>query len=116
MAGLGWEPPFTSHGPLTGFSHGTAGISWALLELAAKTGEQRFQAAALSGIAYERALFSASAGNWPDLRVPDTDANPEPGVFPVAWCHGAPGIGLARLLCRRLVDNPQIDGEIQAAL
>jgi type 2 lantibiotic biosynthesis protein LanM len=117
--GLGWEPPFANLGPLTGFSHGAAGISWSLLELAAQTGEERFRTAGLSGIAYERSLFSAKAGNWPDLRVPDTAPTQVPMETPsfmVAWCHGAPGIGLARLLCRRLLDDPLFDAEIETAL
>jgi lantibiotic modifying enzyme len=32
------------------------------------------------------------------------------------WCHGATGIGLARLGCRGLIDDPEIEGEIEAAL
>lgn len=116
--GLGWESSFANNGPLTGFSHGAAGISWALLELAARTGEERFRTAALKGIAYERSLFSAEAGNWPDLRVPDDclKQGAENTFFPVAWCHGAPGIGLGRLLCRRLENDPQFDAEIEVAL
>ena len=117
--GIGWQPPFASHGPLTGFSHGAAGISWALIELAAQTGEQRFRTAALSGIAYERSLFCADAGNWPDLRLPDSESQQEStqaGEFSVAWCHGAPGIGLARLLCRRHINDPRFDAEIETAL
>jgi type 2 lantibiotic biosynthesis protein LanM len=113
--GLGWEPPFANHAPLTGFSHGTAGISWALLQLAANTGEERFRTAALGGIAYERSLFSAKAENWLDMRVHDTDPTQVP-EFPVGWCHGAPGIGLSRLLCRRLLHDPLFDAEIETAL
>ena len=115
--GLGWKSSFPCHGPLTGFSHGAAGISWALLELAAQTGEDRFRTAALGGIAYERGVFSADVENWPDLRVVDTDSNQAQTVpFAVAWCHGAPGIGLARMRCRRLLDDPIFDSEIHAAL
>jgi len=114
--GLGWDAPARGLGPLAGFSHGAAGISWALLELAAQTHQDRFRNAALGGLAYERSLFSAEAENWPDLR----DANragesSKPPPFPVAWCHGAPGIGLARLSCRRF-DVPEVDQEIEAAL
>jgi len=116
--GFGWEPAFATHAPLAGFSHGAAGISWALLELFALTGEERFRTAALGGIAYERSLFCAETGNWPDLRVPDGEPNevPKPPEFPIAWCHGAPGIGMARLLCRRLLRDPTLDEEIETAL
>jgi type 2 lantibiotic biosynthesis protein LanM len=117
--GIGWQPTFAAHGPLTGFSHGAAGISWALLELAAHSGGERFRNAAVGGIAYERSLFCAAEGNWPDLRLPDTDPMreaPEAREFPVAWCHGAPGIALARLLCRQLMEDPRFDAEIESAL
>src|SRR5205085_438597 len=69
---VGWDWPYPSCGPLTGYSHGAAGIAWALLELAARAGADRFRPAALGAIAYERSLFSAEAGNWPDLRLFDT--------------------------------------------
>ena len=45
--GLAWPTPMEAKAPLTGFSHGTAGIAWALLELAVLTGDDRFRAAAL---------------------------------------------------------------------
>ena len=66
--GIGWLPKGLGTRPLAGFSHGAAGIAWALLELAAWSGEERFRAAAHAAIAYERTLFSAEAGNWLDLR------------------------------------------------
>lgn len=117
--GLAWDSPFPARGPLTGFSHGAAGIAWALLELAAATGENRFRTAGLGGIAYERSLFSTEAGNWPDLRLLERGRKAErdePAPFQVAWCHGAPGIGLARLLCRPHVAEPFLDEEIKAAV
>jgi type 2 lantibiotic biosynthesis protein LanM len=116
--GLGWPSPFPCSGPLTGFSHGAAGISWALLELAAWTGDERFRSAALGGIAYERSQFSPEANNWPDLRLPDSgksSAEAEPPSFFNGWCHGAPGIGLARLLCLPHLDDPLLRPEIEAA-
>ena len=54
--GLGWVTPIAPR-PLAGFSHGAAGIAWALLDLAAETGEERFHEAALGAVAYERSLF-----------------------------------------------------------
>lgn len=107
--------------PLTGFSHGTAGIAWALLELAALTGEERFWTTALAAIDYERSLFSHKVGNWPDLRVFEdpgkvTKNNHKEEEFMIAWCHGAPGIGLARLSMLQHVDNVDIRAEIDAAL
>jgi lantibiotic modifying enzyme len=77
-------------------------MAWALLELASFTGEERFKTTAMDAIAYERSLFSPEAGNCPDLRdFVDTQrggaANNgrDKQKFMMAWCHGAPGIGLA---------------------
>ncbi len=117
--GIGWLPKGIASKPLTGFSHGTAGMAWALLELAALTGEDRFRAAALNALEYERSLFSPAEGNWPDLRdcrASGLAAEKDSPNFSMAWCHGAPGIGLARLLCQRHLDNSYIQSEIDAAL
>jgi type 2 lantibiotic biosynthesis protein LanM len=93
---------------LGGFAHGAAGIAWALLELAAATGEEKFRAAALEAIEYDRSLFSKDHDNWLDLR--------EDGVCATAWCHGAPGIGLARLSALRHFNDATMHGEISIAV
>jgi type 2 lantibiotic biosynthesis protein LanM len=117
--GLGWISESVASEPLTGFSHGGAGIACALLELAAATDDGRFRSAALAAIDYERSLFSPSEGNWPDLRNPEIsrlNASRVEANFATAWCHGAPGIGLGRLLCLRHLDDTQVRSEIDAAL
>jgi lantibiotic biosynthesis protein len=84
--------------PLTGLSHGAAGMALALLELYAVSGRDDFLKLAREAIAYEDAFYSASAGNWLDVRFPFDIAGAEPlGRFQIAWCHGAPGIALTRL-------------------
>lgn len=98
---------------LTGFSHGAGGNAYALLRLFEATGEQRYKEAAEEAIRYERALFSPEQANWPDLREAGDDS--EPG-FMVAWCHGAPGIGLARLGGLRVLDSPRVREEIDVAM
>ncbi len=117
--GIGWMPKFGGTKPLTGFSHGAAGIAWALLELAAVTGEERFRKAALDAIAYERSLFRPEVSNWPDLRdfaATIQGNNNNQHTCMTAWCHGAPGIGLARLRCLQHLDDTEIRSEINAAL
>ena len=47
--------------------------------------------AAAECIAFENSSYDAARNNWPDLR-----GDGEPG-WPCQWCHGAPGIGLARI-------------------
>lgn len=118
--GVGWTASPDAK-PLTGLSHGAAGISCALLELSAATGEIRFERAALRAIAYERAVFSPKDDNWPDLRAPEGPDAPEPGGedrrFVAAWCHGAPGIGLGRLRAlKHLKDGAAVQAEIEAAV
>ena len=124
--GIGWIVPAATTRPLTGFSHGGAGIAWALLELAGLSGEERFRTAALAALAYERSVFSPEAGNWPDFRELG-DVEPATGdrgegrperqpVYMTAWCHGAPGIGLARLKMLPLLDDATIREEIHGAL
>jgi type 2 lantibiotic biosynthesis protein LanM len=118
-AGLAWTVPGVGPRPLTGFSHGAAGLAWALLRLAGATGDERFRQTALGGIAYERSLFSPAAGNWPDLRdLPGLRSNDGDGRehMLTAWCHGAPGIGLARLDTVSLLDDHAVRQEIETAL
>jgi type 2 lantibiotic biosynthesis protein LanM len=112
--GIGWITPGAVARPLSGFSHGTAGIAWALASLARATGDERFRAAARSALRYERTLFLPAVANWSDLReMYQSKADDE---LMVAWCHGASGIALARLLTRPLLDDPEIDEEIEIAL
>ncbi|MCC5632951.1 type 2 lantipeptide synthetase LanM family protein [Nostoc sphaeroides CHAB 2801] len=93
----------------TGFSHGAAGIAYALLRLYKTTQEPNFLEAAEEAIAYERNLFSPNAGNWQDVRA-------EKPSFITSWCHGAPGIGLGRLGSLEILDTPEIRQEIAVAL
>lgn len=118
-SGIGWLTPMTGDKPLAGFSHGVAGISLMLLALESITGEERFRTAALQGIAYERSLLSAEMGNWPDLRKldgVDVSGDEYEKNFMLAWCHGAPGVGISRLSSLRYVDNEAIREEIEVAL
>jgi type 2 lantibiotic biosynthesis protein LanM len=116
--GLAWPPHVPARAPLTGFSHGAAGMSWALLELAGRTGDARFRTPALDALTYERSLFSPTASNWPDFRLEEGATPPDgaPDEFFLSWCHGAPGIGLARLQALRHVKDPTLRTEIDAAL
>ncbi len=102
---------------LLGLAHGGSGIACALAALGAASGRAAFTDAALAALAYERGHFQPDQGNWPDLRdfVPrGADGRP---VCMLAWCHGAPGIGLARLYLHRLLpDEPSILVEAETAI
>jgi type 2 lantibiotic biosynthesis protein LanM len=82
-----------SSGPLAlnGMSHGAAGFAYALASLSAATGRQEFAEAASQCVAFENSSFDEQRSNWPDLRDP---AGPS---WTCQWCHGASGIGIARI-------------------
>lgn len=111
--GLGWKSGKDSM--LTGFSHGAAGIAFALLRLFDATGQEKYKDAALKAILYENSQFSEIAGNWYDLR--DGDWSEAAGKrFMVSWCHGAPGIGLGRAATLSLHDTRAVRADIVTAL
>ena len=105
---------WTSHSeqPLTGFSHGAAGIAFALARLSEASGRSDFLEAAREAVAYEDALFSVEEANWPDLRPHP----PASGGVLSSWCHGASGIGLARLGGLDVLDTPRVRADIEAAM
>lgn len=104
-----------SDAPLAGMAHGAAGISMALLRLSAAASDPSFAQAALEGMKYERSLFDPVRGGWPDLRQGAVGPTAQRPVL-CRWCHGAPGIGLARLGAFHLASDAQIQGEIDAAI
>jgi type 2 lantibiotic biosynthesis protein LanM len=105
---LAWPTPGGRHS--TGFSHGAAGIAYALVRLYTATKDACLLAAAREGLAYEDCAFLPEAGNWADELV---DGEP---TSLTTWCHGAPGIGLARLGGLLGLDTAHIREEIEIAL
>ncbi len=93
-----WLTVDPKHG-LTGYSHGAAGISLALLELFITTKQDKYKEAAFFGFSYEKELFNHQEANWPDLREQDGKSQPICGEM---WCHGAPGIALSRLRAHQI--------------
>lgn len=86
-----WNQFSSRQGPLNGISHGAAGFAYALSSLSAETGREDFAVAAYECIVYENSSYDADRGNWPDLRDDPIEC------WPCQWCHGAVGIGLARV-------------------
>lgn len=103
---------------LAGFSHGTAGIAWAFLELFAATNSNQYEQAALKAFEYEKSLFSEHHGNWPDLRNAENDLQKKVvnNYASVAWCHGAPGIGLSRLRAFEITGSEEFKTETSIAV
>jgi len=106
VGGRAW--PTISGKLIAGFSHGAAGIAYALLKLYEITADEVLRKAAQDAIFYEMNLFDPQEGNWPDLRI-------EEG-FMTSWCHGAPGIALARLGSQSILLNDAIQNDINRGL
>lgn len=99
-------------GCLCGFSHGASGVAAALGRLWARTGARRHLDGVRRCLDFEDRGYDAETANWRDLR----SARPS-GMR--AWCHGAPGVGLARiaLLDAGLGDHdPRIARDLKRAL
>jgi hypothetical protein len=134
--GLSWATMRSSSiRNLCGYAHGAAGMGHGLLELYAATGEGQYRYAAEQAFLYERAFFSEPNNNWPDLRHTElgeyqfegrmdelrermrsnNPLPPQPPRYMSAWCHGAPGIGFARLRAYQLLGDPLYLEEARAS-
>jgi type 2 lantibiotic biosynthesis protein LanM len=116
QAGHGWFINVKTTIPITGFAHGAAGIGWALLELAARTGNEKYRAAAIEGMLYESSQYSPEARNWAD-NAGGAELGSRNGFGPsMAWCYGAPGIGMARAAALKHIDHPVVAQDLERAL
>jgi lantibiotic modifying enzyme len=106
-AGLGGE----EH--LTGYAHGAAGISAALLEVYATCSKKRYLSAAMQAIDFECQSFDKKRRNWPDLRRRYSGIPP---IFGDAWCHGSAGILLSRISAARFSSSQGLQDDIKLAL
>ena len=135
-AGWCWTAQPMCDRRLTGYAHGASGAIHAMVELYAATGDGRYRYAAEQGLAYERSFFDARQENWPDFRSRDVSSYyydhrlPElqamlrsgwrrerpPLGYMMAWCHGAPGIALARMRAYEVLGAAHLADEARAAL
>lgn len=98
---------------LAGFSHGAAGMIYALSQLYELTSDERYRKAAAEAQAYEDSLFDEEKQNWPNLLLPLKDGGFD---FWNSWCHGAPGIGLSRLGSSSCLDSAALNTDVGRAL
>ncbi|MEY2925817.1 MAG: hypothetical protein RL367_294, partial [Pseudomonadota bacterium] len=97
-------PPRHGDRPLTGFSHGAAGMGFALLHIGAEFGHNDLISAGYSAFDYEDSQFDPVIHGYPDLReIVAKDRHSDSG----AWCHGAPGIALSRIAMPYHLRRPQ---------
>lgn len=107
----------TSQVALSGLAHGASGFAMAFARLYEATRKPLYREIALSALAYENTLFDPASQNWEDRRDYVVKERDGQTWCSVAWAHGAPGIGLARLaLLRAGIDTPQIRKELDIAL
>src|SRR5699024_538068 len=79
---------------IAGFSHGLAGVSYALGKLYKMTNYKDHISIIDNLIEVENNYYNGDIENWIDLRSEDIlNSNNSP----IHWCHGATGIGLSRL-------------------
>ena len=109
--GAGWP---SVEGPmLAGFAHGASGVATALLRLHQVQPDTRLLDAARAGLLFEGALYSPEQRNW---WVPGASVGGVGRVFMTAWCHGAPGIALARMEALRAVSDLSLQEDLDVAL
>jgi len=94
--GAYWPNAADPGAALTGFSHGASGIAMALGRYGMLKNDKGSLDLARAALRFERSTIDPERGEWPDLR-PHGCSKHGHQSFPYAWCHGAPGIGLARL-------------------
>jgi len=110
--GIYWERSRENIGGLCGYAHGASGVGHAFLELYSCTNKSQYLWVAEQTFRYEDYLFREN-GFWPDLRQGRFREEDEKKHFDAfmaknnkfftqginfdRWCHGAAGIGLARL-------------------
>lgn len=89
--GLYWDylPQYTQ--PLCGFSHGCSGVGFLFIQLGNYFKNNAFYYIAEQAFLYESQFYSRKYNNWLDLRKGFENSDLD------AWCHGAVGIGLARI-------------------
>lgn len=131
-SGIYWDPSPRIIRGLCGLAHGASGIGYTFLELGRYFEDPTYYSIAAQSFLYESAYYDRSTGNWPDFRkgignredyldhrlaflsgdraffTTPSDMN--------AWCHGAAGIGLARLRSVELTGEPIHEREARKAI
>lgn len=130
--GIFWEKEACHITGLCGFAHGNAGIGLALIETGKYFGINTLVETGLLAFQYENNHYDKKWRNWPDYRkgiysnedqemfiaayrTADKDYFTTPANM-TAWCHGAPGVLLARYRAIQLLGENAIctDNNISA--
>ncbi|ASZ12711.1 hypothetical protein KTO58_10905 [Chitinophaga pendula] len=132
--GLKWDPIKHAYDSLTGFSHGVAGIAFALLQTARCFNSTGLLYLAEQALAYEMQYYDHDRNNWMDLRIgaqrlrnihdqlgPQLASWQLQYFYPTmsdvnTWAHGAAGSGLSRLYAWEMTGNNSYLEQATAAL
>ncbi len=99
--------------PLVGLAHGGSGIAYALSKLFQASKKTAYRTVAIETIAFESQYYSPARQNWQDRRAWLKQRGADQWNT-VAWCSGAPGIGLARSRIQTLLEL-DLDLDLRAA-
>lgn len=100
---------------LQGFSHGISGIAFALGRLTDAADDPRYAEAARESLALEHDCYVPDERNWRDLRDGiDSASDGQSGAL--TWCHGRPGIGLARLGLSATIGGDRLRRDVDRAI
>ena len=85
----------SSNWAISGSGHGQSGVASALSLAGKRLGRQDIIDFAYSGFEFERGIYNAKIGAWPDRRSGEASE-----TYLTGYCSGAPGIGLNALEIR----------------
>lgn len=104
---------------LTGYGHGAAGFAHAFAELYQLTNDESYLKVVDEIIRYEDEHYNKEQQNWPDFRNfagQYFQPQQKQQVCGLAWCHGAPGIGLSRLRTYAITRNVAAKNDAEIAI
>ena len=72
----------------------------------------------INAFRYENYFFNKENNNWPDFRSRDNVITTKTNEmsYSSAWCHGAPGIGISRLMAYQITNDKRHIQDFNAAL
>jgi type 2 lantibiotic biosynthesis protein LanM len=113
--GLGWK--IASNVALSGMAHGGSGFALVFDQLFKVTGDNKYSSTVQRILTYEQTLFVEEQQNWQDCRDMITRQFPDKTMCSTGWAHGAPGIGLSRLVLQNspYLDNATIKNDLAIA-
>ena len=91
-------------------AHGNSGFLMVYAALYQITGNREYLKKINALCDYENSLYSEEKENWLDLRSPEDEKK-----VMNAWCHGAPGILLARLEIEKIKEHQETEEDIKRA-